>query len=294
MVQHARKYNRYADRCTYLVNETTSLRGFDDESWDFVFSTIVLQHMIPQYSVNYVKEFLRILRPGGVLLFQIPAGLISVLSELSDGLTDISAERSTLPDTAFRAQIKSHAATIVAKPASRINVIVTVKNLSPVTWPSMKEFADCPIGVGNHWLSEKGETVIEDDARTSLDWSVKPNGERTLLLECTTPDAPGNYMLELDMVQDTVTWFVSKGSEVARVPVKITRNPTTVWSPNGSASQLQMEMYGVPKEQILEVIVGAGGRVVHVQEDLSAGPEWTSYLYCAVKEGTREEVADRD
>jgi ubiquinone/menaquinone biosynthesis C-methylase UbiE len=285
MVEQATKYNRYADRCTYVVNETTALPDFEDESCDFIFSTIVLQHMIPQYSVNYIREFLRILRPGGVLLFQLPAGLIPSLSGVTGGDTTVASDSNPiLPDIAFRAEIKPHIGSLVAKPASRVNFLVTVKNLSPVTWPSPKELGNCILGVGTRWLNEKGEIVIDDDARSSLDWSLRPNEKRALLLECTTPPEPGRYILELDMVQDLVSWFALKGSEVVRLDAQITRHPTAVRRSSDSPSPLQMEMYGVPKEQILDVIGKAGGRVVDVRSELDAGPEWESYLYCVVKE----------
>ena len=42
-------------------------------AFDFVYSSLVLQHMKPEYSQNYIKEFLRILAPGGLVYFQLPA-----------------------------------------------------------------------------------------------------------------------------------------------------------------------------------------------------------------------------
>ncbi len=46
----------------------------DDASFDFVYSNISLQHSPPEASYKYIAEFFRILRPGGVALFQIPSG----------------------------------------------------------------------------------------------------------------------------------------------------------------------------------------------------------------------------
>jgi 2-polyprenyl-3-methyl-5-hydroxy-6-metoxy-1,4-benzoquinol methylase len=72
MIEEAIRYNRHGDRCTYLVNDRPDLQQFFDGEFDFVFTLIVLQHMAPHYAKGYLKEFLRVLKPGGVVLFQMP------------------------------------------------------------------------------------------------------------------------------------------------------------------------------------------------------------------------------
>ena len=78
MIKLARKYNRVGDRCRYYTNETDNLRLFADGPFDFIYSNMVLQHMEPRYVKNYLREFVRLLTPKGVLIFQIPAALIKV------------------------------------------------------------------------------------------------------------------------------------------------------------------------------------------------------------------------
>jgi SAM-dependent methyltransferase len=41
-----------------------------------VYSSITLQHVPPPANLRYVGEFLRILRPGGVAVFQVPNGRV--------------------------------------------------------------------------------------------------------------------------------------------------------------------------------------------------------------------------
>ena len=72
MISLANGCNRFPDRCHYVLNETSDLQQFSDDSFDFVYSNIVLQHITPAVSTNYIRGFVRILRPGGVLVFQIP------------------------------------------------------------------------------------------------------------------------------------------------------------------------------------------------------------------------------
>jgi hypothetical protein len=72
MLEGARKWNRRGGRCRYLLNETGDLRQFADRTFDFVLSLLVLQHMRPDYATAYLRELLRVLRPGGVAFFQAP------------------------------------------------------------------------------------------------------------------------------------------------------------------------------------------------------------------------------
>ena len=72
MIELANKYNRHGDRCRYHLNESADLKIFPDEAFNLICTFITLQHIKPQYAKNYIKEFIRILAPRGVLIFQIP------------------------------------------------------------------------------------------------------------------------------------------------------------------------------------------------------------------------------
>lgn len=78
MVKRARAYSESTEgidpaKVTFHVNVASDLSLFEDRTFDFVLSLIVLQHMKPEYSHNYINEFCRLVKPGGTLLFQIPA-----------------------------------------------------------------------------------------------------------------------------------------------------------------------------------------------------------------------------
>jgi SAM-dependent methyltransferase len=75
MVAKAEQLNRHAQKATYVVNRRNDLALFDDDCFDFIYSNIVLQHMRPAFALRYIREFIRVLRPGGCLVFQIPSDL---------------------------------------------------------------------------------------------------------------------------------------------------------------------------------------------------------------------------
>lgn len=74
MVERAREYNRYGGRVTYLASAAPDLALFDSASFDFIYSNKVLQHIPPEHQLGYMSEFVRVLRPGGIAVFQTRNG----------------------------------------------------------------------------------------------------------------------------------------------------------------------------------------------------------------------------
>jgi SAM-dependent methyltransferase len=75
MIEGANKFNKFGDNCMYITNTEPHLKCLETCTFDFVYTNIVLQHMAPRYQVDYIKEFFRILKPGGMALFQIRASI---------------------------------------------------------------------------------------------------------------------------------------------------------------------------------------------------------------------------
>ena len=87
MVALAKEYSRLGSRCNYRVCATPTL-PFSDNSLDFVYSARTLQHMTPAYSRRYLLEFLRVLEPAGLLVFQIPSHRIHSVARVRMTLVD--------------------------------------------------------------------------------------------------------------------------------------------------------------------------------------------------------------
>ncbi len=75
MIARAREYNRRGDRCRFHVNDSGDLRLFDDDTFDLIYSNITLQHIPPPHAAGYLSELVRVLASGGLLIFQLPAGV---------------------------------------------------------------------------------------------------------------------------------------------------------------------------------------------------------------------------
>lgn len=73
MLVHARRYNQHGDRVNYVHNARADLHPFASDQFDLVYSLITLQHMEARYARAYIREFVRIAAPAGLILFQIPS-----------------------------------------------------------------------------------------------------------------------------------------------------------------------------------------------------------------------------
>jgi ubiquinone/menaquinone biosynthesis C-methylase UbiE len=71
MIRLALQYNKYGKRCRYIVNERPDLKILADNDFDFIYSNIVFQHMPPELALGYIGEFIRVVRPRGVVVFQV-------------------------------------------------------------------------------------------------------------------------------------------------------------------------------------------------------------------------------
>ncbi len=71
MIERARRFNGHGARCAYLVNTRPDLGVLPDANFDLVCTVLTLQHMEPSLAAGYVREFVRVLRPGGILVFQV-------------------------------------------------------------------------------------------------------------------------------------------------------------------------------------------------------------------------------
>lgn len=95
MITGANTYNKFDKNCTYITNTEPNLKCLSSNTFDFVYTNIVLQHMAPRYQVEYIKEFFRILKPGGKALFQVrtPKGASPKPGSLSEKMYNFKMER---------------------------------------------------------------------------------------------------------------------------------------------------------------------------------------------------------
>ncbi len=276
MIERGKQFNRFGERCIYQMNPKDDLSLFQDNFFDFIYSNIVLQHMKPEYSAAYVKEFMRILKPEGVAVFQLP----SEQGKPEGG--------EALPREAFRAKISIEPKVLRIGAGRSNRLAVRVKNVSSVSWPDMNK-SRFPLRLGNHWRSLTGKLILQDDGRIEIPGSLGPGEQVELELEILAPLRPGFYILELDLVQEVYAWFKDKGSRTTLIPVVVSGAKQSVPAQAQSSEQAGkssfvpvMELHGILKEKVVKLIEEQGGNVVDIRSDHSLG-SWPSYVYTVMK-----------
>jgi SAM-dependent methyltransferase len=73
MIELAHEHNAGYNNLRFAIHQDTGLAAYEDGYFDVVSSLLVLQHLPSQDAiVTYIKEFVRVLASGGVLMLQLP------------------------------------------------------------------------------------------------------------------------------------------------------------------------------------------------------------------------------
>jgi SAM-dependent methyltransferase len=292
MLRIANQLNRLPERVRYVLNKSKSLELFESDSFDFIYSDIVLQHLQPPLARGYIAEFMRVLVPGGIAVFQVP-------SHRQEPQEQCTRPRYMAAD-AYRAHIRLiEPAPESLQVGETTTLHAEVTNVSGVSW---NQHLTGVMNVGNHWRDPAGAMVVQDDARSALPVALNPGDSARAALNVRVPDTPGDCVCEIDVVHEGISWFGDQGSPVLRITVRIT-SPTLVpvpgvgpsTEPNSLPDIYEMlpplpvtdiarfPMFGLPREQVLALLHREGGETFFVEVDERAGPEWQGYRYFVSK-----------
>jgi SAM-dependent methyltransferase len=301
MLDLARDANRFPTRVSYVSNQAPHLHVLGDTRFDFIVSTVVLQHIPPEIALGYLDEFLRLLAPGGVVIFQLPSH-----RRRADEPRPVAAA-AAMPDDAYRADLSVDGALPKSMTAgSQRTIEVDISNRSEAEW-SPPAFG--VMRVGNHWLDETGTRMLQrDDGRTPLPGTLRSGGTVRVPLTITAPPEDGRYTCEIDIAHEGVLWFKDKGSATLRFAVAVGIEPDALVEPlakradpvETAAIELvgdtgdveppeEFPMFGIAKEIVLDRIGRNGASVALVQDDHSCGDDWVSYRYFVSRRGVSGE-----
>lgn len=104
----------------------------------------------------------------------------------------------------YHADILMEASSLTLAPGEEGIVTVVARNGGSTVW---RPFEASGIALGNHWLRPNGEIFVWADGRTTLGQTVAPNQSVRMRLPVRAPSEPGEYLLEVDLVEEGVTWF---------------------------------------------------------------------------------------
>lgn len=292
MIELARGLNRHGERVRYVHNPGADLAAHASDSFDFLYSDIVLQHVAPERAQGYIREFVRILRPGGITVFQEPSH--------QRPFEPSTPRPVAMPDDAYRVVLR------VEQPVSRLAVgekatlLVRLVKRSHLPWPS----TNGELRLGNHWLQHPGgQMLIQDDGRVPLPVAISRDQESVLKLEITAPASPGEYLCEVDVVQEGITWFGDRGGTPLRFAVTVSGGsldaqeahagadgghrrsssdaPRDVYAaiPTDVSEPGEFPMFALHQDLVRRLVEECGGTLFFQEPDDRGGPEWVGFRY---------------
>jgi SAM-dependent methyltransferase len=259
MVELAEQFNQNPS-VRFVQSDKVDLSMFPDGHFDLVFSVLVLQHIPPIHTRRYLVEFSRLLRPGGVLAFQLPG------------------EFNSLPEKMFSADLEVDQSPTDLAASDTTTVTVRVTNTSTMKWPEGER-----LRLGNHW--RKGDDVILwNDGRTVVP-PLRPDESVVISLEVTAPATTGVLELEVDLVAEGIAWFAERQSRPESTKVRITlptgqRRSDRMSNPAPGPEPV-MEMHHIPREEVISLLKQTGLRIVKA-DMTNDKTTWVDYSYVAV------------
>jgi hypothetical protein len=105
------------------------------------------------------------------------------------------------------------------KAGATFEVLTRVFNASRVTWPVA---SGARVRLAYHWRTPDGREVVRDGQRTDLKEPVPPGGRVSVRQRVVAPAEPGVYVLELDPVFESISWFSDRnGGKTFRKEVRV-------------------------------------------------------------------------
>lgn len=135
----------------------------------------------------------------------------------------LTAHLRQLPPGGYRAALAAPAAPAALKAGARVPLRVRVRNAGAAAWPAGKrEGGAFQVNLGGRWLQADGETPVREvGSRTTLPHDLRPGEELELTLLLDAPAEAGDYVLQLDMVHEAITWFYQQGSAPLLLKVRV-------------------------------------------------------------------------
>lgn len=264
MIDLAKRINAHPDSVDFIHFDGRRF-PFADNSFDSAVSLMVVQHSPPEVQLRSLLELQRVVRPGGVVVVQIP-------SEPRPG--------EPIRPEACRASIAVLEAAEIIPAGSTAQLRLRLTNRGTACWPAEA------VKLGNHWY-RAGDMIVQDDGRTALPRELAAGDSIELALLVRAPDAPGHYEIEFDIVQEFVSWWADLGSETTRIPVVVSGDgasadlvatspdmaPILVDEPEG------FQMHPLPLELVSGLFAHCGSEIISAEQDDLAGSDWCSHTH---------------
>ena len=100
----------------------------------------------------------------------------------------------------------------------RFDIPVRIENPGTDTWVSV---GSAPVDVSYKWFFLDGKMLPIEGERTGLPKPIEPKSSANLRVHVVAPGQPGKYELRVTLVQEGVSWFMTKSNTYLALPVLV-------------------------------------------------------------------------
>ncbi len=284
MLAAARLANKHGEKVTYLHNPRADLSLLDTASFDFVLTMLVLQHMRPDYAKTYVREFLRLLRPGGIAFFQLPVESLTPKPEAANVSTPATTVTSPTALCASSAIVPTRINFVGDEP---LWLRVDLHNHGPNVWRAGAGPGRIELGVRFQRLDLSS---LSPPAWFELPHDVPPGKRVEVVVAVHAPAVVGHFVLSA-LPAVGREWCEHPANVAANTTVRIvavrTQKPPPPPRPPFQRPDKQhgglIEVHGTTLSEVDAVVREGGGRFLDVGLDGWAGHEWVSAHFTVQK-----------
>lgn len=124
--------------------------------------------------------------------------------------------------------------TAVAAAGTTLEIPVRLRNTGSERWLNYGEpIGGLTVNLAYHITPLQALAERREGARTPLPDVVSPGEEMSVALRVTAPEEPGEYLLEVSLVQELVDWFESRDTPPAYLRLSVTPAASSLPRPRG-------------------------------------------------------------
>ena len=285
LIESARELSGDGDRVRFHHTTCADLRLFSDASFDFILALTGLRHTDHDLTRAYLREFLRLLRPGGVAFVNLPERLVPPHELSRQG---------------WQATLTAIESISALGPGEVSWLTVSVHNDSPVPWSGSAE-----LRIGTRWRKLNGDIVASDDTGPVIGGVVNPGESYDAKVWVVAPPTPGGYELEVDLGQTRFGWFSDRSSRPLKFPVTVVAEPVSP-TPATSVGEglikpgeqdqpvLWSERHLIARDDVVATVEDAGGFVVEAVQNDRSDPSAQSLDYVVARTAAPLPMRSRD
>jgi len=133
-----------------------------------------------------------------------------------------------IPDSVAPGLLSAHIQVLgapadIVEPGAQLTVPLRIQNLGNTLWRRDSSSGIGAVTVAAHLHSASGALVAWDHVHQRLNRDVEPGGVIEVPLDLCAPDVEGDFVFEIDLVDEGIAWFGARGSETRRLTTSVRR-----------------------------------------------------------------------